>query len=253
MTRMWDDVALRETLRRIEADTPEVGPELSLLVLDRLADEPVPSRSVLAVIRARAVDLAGWVRARIVRLVAITAALIVGLTVSPVGAQVADWFDFHGVLVSPGRDDSGDETPSVPPADRRLTLDRAAELVGFPPLVPTALGAPDAVEVSRDRRVVSMSWGSGRGTVRLDQFDEQLAPEFHKSSDDVRWVRVGLREALWFPTPHHLVLVGDPGEQTTVPPRLAGRTLVWVVDGVTLRLEGRFSVAEATALAQTVR
>ena len=41
---------------------------------------------------------------------------------------------------------------------------------------------PDGVGVSADRRVVSLTWGAGADTIRLDQFDGTLDPAFWKSS-----------------------------------------------------------------------
>ncbi len=63
-----------------------------------------------------------------------------------------------------------------------MTVADAAELVAFTPLVPAELGEPDAVEVSADRVIVSMSWTTDEGPVRLDQFDGRLDFRIAKTS-----------------------------------------------------------------------
>ena len=123
-------------------------------------EEPVPARAGLRI----AIREAGsWLRARVRWVVGILLALaFTGLAVSPVGADVARLFGFHGVLVTEVTD-APTGHPDVPPAEGRLSLDQAAALVDFQPYVPTALGAPDRVAVSADRRLLSMSWATALG------------------------------------------------------------------------------------------
>ena len=144
-------------------------------------------------------------------------------------------------------------SPSVPPAEGRLSLDQAAALVDFQPYVPTALGAPDRVAVSADRRLLSMSWGDGAGTIRLDQFDAMLSPKFWKTSVDPVLVRVDSGEGLWFPAPHEVVVLGESGEEVRVPARLAAQTLIWPIETRTLRLEGDLTQARALEIAASLR
>ena len=86
------------------------------------------------------------------------ARLLALLATPPVRAAVADWFGFGGVRVE-------SVTPSHQrPVSRRqprppdVSLAKAAAMVGFAVSVPEELGEPDGVEVSPDRRMVSMSW-----------------------------------------------------------------------------------------------
>jgi hypothetical protein len=53
--------------------------------------------------------------------------------------------------------------------------------------------------------------------------------------------------ALWLTGAPHLFLFPD------APPRLAGNVLLWLRSGLTLRLEGRLTQAQAEALARTIR
>jgi hypothetical protein len=118
--------------------------------------------------------------------------------------------------------------------------------------VPEQLGRPDGVGVSSDNRVVSLTWGVGAETVRLDQFDGTVDPLFWKSSPDAEHVSVLDGDALWLPGPHEVTVVPDEGDRFTVQPRLAAQTLVWTRGGITLRLEGDLTRAEAVAIAESV-
>lgn len=207
--------------------TPEPGPGLADAVIARVAEPRRPHRLRWAVVAAVVVAL-------------------LGLAVSPVGAKVADWLDFHGVMV---RDD--DAVPSgtpVVPSESPSTIQGAA----FEPLVPAELGAPDGVRVSADGTLVSMSWTVAGRSVRLDQFDAGLDPYFWKSSPVVRHVDVDGQDALWFPEPHEVTVVPDGGDPETHAPRLAGQTLVLPVSGLTLRLEGPFGLARAVEILRSL-
>ncbi|HSV40219.1 MAG TPA: hypothetical protein VLI04_15775 [Nocardioidaceae bacterium] len=219
--------------------TRDPSPELAARVADRVASLPVPRRTVGARLRTRA----GWIVAGIVGLLGTT------LAVSPVGATVAEWFGFHGVMV---REDVSDLTgdPVVPVEPNRLSLEEAADIAGFRPLLPDAIGAPDGISARGD--LVSLSWRSAGGTVRLDEFRGSLEPTFWKTAPDSVLVEVDDRDALWFPTAHEVVVVPDAGTPQTLAPRLAAPTLVWLVGDLTLRLEGDLTLSEAVAFAESV-
>jgi hypothetical protein len=174
-----------------------------------------------------------------------------GVVVSPVGAAIREWFGLPGVSVTTG-DDPVTETPTVPPATGSTDLERAADLAGFTPVVPDALGAPEHVDVSRDALVVSLSWTTEEGTVRLDQFRGDVDPLFWKTTIEADRVAVGLHEALWLPTAHRVEVVAADGTGRTLPSRLAAPTLLWVDDDLTLRLEGDLDLDEATRIAESV-
>jgi hypothetical protein len=130
-------------------------------------------------------------------------------------------------------------------------LDKARRLVRFTPVLPQTLGQPDGVAVSPDRRVLSMTWHTATGVLRVDEFDGQIEPAFLKSAPRVEYVTVGTGPALWFPSPHHVVVLAPDGRTHQEPPRLAGHTLIWEYEGVTLRLEGDISRDRAVAIAES--
>ena len=206
-------------------------------VLARIADEPVPAQS-------------GWTgraRARVgtllrdrrrAALVALGGLLVALLLTPPVRATVADWFGLGGVVFRPGPTVPSASAP--PSATGGMTLEEAADLVRFTPVVPRALGAPDGVEVGSRGRLLSLTWDGPDGTRRLDEFDGRLEPMFVKTvgRQGAEYVEVDDEYALWFPEPHEVVLLDDSGRERTESARPAGPTLVWQSGGVTLRLEG---------------
>ena len=184
---------------------------------------------------------------------AVVAGILLALVLTPpVRATVADWFGF-GIIVRPGPQVPSASPP--PPAIGDLTLEEAAALVSFPPVVPRALGMPDRASVSGDRRIVSLSWepAGDHGPLRLDEFDATLEPRFVKNSmiEGVEYIEIDGRPALWFAEPHTLELLEDDGTVRTESARPAGPTLVWQSGGVTLRLEGAATTSEAVKIARS--
>jgi hypothetical protein len=218
-------VDVETLLRELACDlrVPPPAPGLADAVVARVAEPPRSRRVRWAVVAA------------------VVAALL-GLAASPVGAKVADWLDFGGVMV---RDDDSVPTGTpVVPSEGAASIDGAA----FEPLVPAELGPPDGVSVNDGGTLVSMSWSVDGETVRLDQFAAALDPYFWKSSPVVEHVDVAGRDALWFPVPHEVTVVPDGGTPETHAPRLSGQTLVLPVGAITLRLEGSFELERAVEI-----
>lgn len=212
----------------------EVSPELEATVAARIGEATPPRSS----------RLARWLTGLLLAL------LGAGVVASPVGATILEWFGFHGVAVVEGEPRVTDE-PSAPAEPPGTSLDEAAALAGFAPLVPEELGAPDGVAVSGDGRVVSLSWGTGADTVRLDQFRGSIEPYFWKIVDDAEIITIDSGDALWLPHPHEVSVVGSDGTTRTLPPRLAAPTLVWPTGSLTLRLEGHLTLERATEIADS--
>lgn len=255
------ELRLRQLARRL--DVPP-APDVTGAVRDRLAGEPAPG------VRRRR---SRWVP----RLAAVLAALILATAVataaSPVvRAALVDLLRFAGVELrqQPGPTPTG--TSSLP-GEQRVDLATARRLAAFAVRVPAALGPPDVVLVSGGQppRVVSLLWRAGPGrpamppgppgdpaageaAARLDQFDGTV-PVFEKflGGAGVQRVAVGGQPALWVAGPHEVLYVDRAGTWHTESARLAGATLLWQLGGVTLRLEGGFTQAEAVAVAESLR
>jgi len=191
------------------------------------------------------------------RKVAVAAvALVVALVaVPPVRAAVVGWFGVGGVKVrlEPGGVPTASPSPPIP-VTAGGTLRQAADAVAFPVFVPSALGPPGGVQVSADRRVVSMSWASpGAGVLRLDQFGGELDFVFAKTATGAQFISVGGDFALFFDAPHEVVVLDPDGTPRTTSARLAGHTLIWTASdtGWTARLEGQVSQQRAVEIAES--
>ncbi|MGX4690267.1 hypothetical protein [Streptomyces sp. JNUCC 63] len=280
-----DASRLREELRALgraldapgSAGSPDsagsaAGPETMVerVLRQILADQvPVPvAEPAGAGERLRAVR--HWTRTRWRSLTAALCGLLTVLALTPpVRAAVLDWFDFAGVEVR--YDPSAVPSPGarVPDCGRSLSLAQARLQAGFEPLVPDALGVPDAVTVTdapEGRFLVTLCWHEQGRTVRLDEYPERLDLSFAKSvRESPEWIQLDTtasaggipNSALWFPRPHLLTfwLMDADGHRFTRSKRTAGPTLLWTrgTSGgdVTLRLEGVASKAQAVRIARS--
>jgi hypothetical protein len=231
---------------------PEPTARVVRAVTARLADAgPPPVSTPLDLLRARAADT--LVRRRRQAAVLVTAVLLALLAAPPVRAAVADWFGFAGVIVRDDPSPSRSSASPPPSVAATTTLSEAKSLVAFDPVVPRLLGLPTGVEVSADRRVLSMSWTGGQdGAVRVDQFDARLDYTVAKTTPDVRFVEVDGASALWFEEPHEVVLLNADGTRRFETARLAGHTLIWERGNTTVRLEADVSLARAIEIARSV-
>ncbi|MFJ5835638.1 hypothetical protein ACIQGO_02430 [Streptomyces shenzhenensis] len=198
--------------------------------------EPAGARERLRAVRR-------WTRLRWRSLTAVLCGLLTVLALTPpVRAAVYGWFDFAGVEVR--YDPSAVPSPGseVPGCGRSLSLAQASQRAGFEPLVPGALGVPDAVTVTGEpgrRPVLGMCWRERGHTVRLDAFPASLDPSFTKTvRERPEWIDLrpappadGMPDyALWFPRPHLLTfwLVDAGGDRYRRQARTAGPTLLWI-------------------------
>ncbi|MFD7403993.1 hypothetical protein ACFV7R_15235 [Streptomyces sp. NPDC059866] len=213
-----------------------------------------------------------WTRVRWRSLTAALCGLLTLLAVTPpVRAAVVDWFGFGGVEVR--YDPSAVPSPGteVPGCGRSVSLAQAARRAGFEPLVPDALGPPDAVTVSgapQGRFLVSLCWREEGRTIRLDEYAASIDMTFVKAVPE-QPERLTLDSgssptdgesgtALWFARPHLLKfwLVDEDRGRFTLAERTASPTLLWThgtPNGeVTLRLEGVAAKERAVDVAQSV-
>ena len=207
------------------------------------APAPEPDRSAVAKPRRRGLLVAATV-----------ATLLAGLTLSPaVRAAAGDLLRFAGVEVTWGQPDAPLTPESSLPSAVVTDLASARRAADFTVGVPAVLGDPVRVLVADGGRVVSLLYDPGAAPIRLDEFDGTLEPVFVKQATDVLLVPVAAGEGLWFDEPHDVVYVTGEGEIFEESARLTGQTLMWQTDaGVTLRLEGDLTLAEAQAIADSI-
>ena len=233
---------------------PEVSAGLATAVLERIAEAPAPATAPSSGVGEWFHALGEATRRHRRRTAVVVAAVLLSLLAAPpVRAAVADWFGFAGVLVERGGESTTTSAPPPPTVDAKTPLEEAAAQVGFTPALPSALGTPQGVEVSPDRRLLSLSWSDGPdGPVRLDEFDARLDYTFAKRTPGVVFVAVAGDFAMWFDDPHEVVVLNPDGSRRRETARLAGNTLIWMHGGTTMRLEGDLSQERALEIAESV-
>ncbi|MGW2385694.1 hypothetical protein [Streptomyces sp. NPDC001658] len=268
---------LPEELRALGRSLDPPGGAGSETMVERVLEQILAERVPVPVAeppgagqRVRAARL--WARARWRSLTAALCGLLTVLALTPpVRAAVVDWFDFGGVEVRYDPSAVPSAGAEVPGCGRSLSFAQAERRAGFEPLVPRALGVPDAVTVSgepRGRFVTSLCWRERGRVIRLDEFAASLNITFAKTvREQPEWVELDAAgasaggtpdPALWFPRPHVLSfwLVGEDGRRYTRQERTAGPTLLWTHgtgdEEVTLRLEGVASKARALEIARSL-
>jgi hypothetical protein len=163
--------------------------------------------------------------------------------------------------------------PSLPVAvpGERTTLDEARRRVRFAIRVPTApeLGAPDDVFVEttstsdtvtlvyRVRAGIPVSPEAGVSAMVVEvrgALDEILLGKATGPGTRVEAVTVGGGRGFWLEGTPHQFFYRDPGGSVRPETlRLAGNTLVWEQDGVTIRLEASVTKDQALQIAATFR
>lgn len=210
-----------------------------------------------------------WLRRRWRALsVGLSGVLVVLVLTPPVRAAVADWFGFGGVEVHHDPTARPSKAAAVPWCQDPVGLAEAGRRAGFTPLVPGALGTPEAVSVTvgpEGRSVVSLCWRDDGRTVRLDEFparldigfakQARLMPQWLMLGDDGTGTSTPESTGLWFSEPHRLrfAMTDAHGYDWVQAERTAGPTLLWTTaDAVTtLRLEGVASVERAEEIAES--
>ena len=201
-------------------------------------------------------DLAGPVRARLgerrrpryLRLAAIAVALLAvalgaAFAVPDSRSALLRFLGLKGVTVI-----QVDKVPAVGTGPlvfgERATLASARRDLGFEPLLPR-LGRPDDIRIDRAAGELIVLY---RGRIRLSEFQPggPILTKLTKIGNGVQPVRVNGGQGIWVPEGH---VVFELGRQ----PRLAGNTLLWEQGDLTLRLEGRFTEAQALKIAASVR
>ena len=247
---MTDDVGEIEAALRelgVRLDVPPPPADHVTAVLDRL-DEPAPAPPARLLPKLVAAA------------VALLVTLAVAMTVSPtVRAAVLDFLRIGGVEVHYERPPVRPTTSDVlQPGEHAATLGQARAAVRFPVRVPSALGDPDTVRLIDNSppdgtppRVVSLHYPG----VRVDEFDGRISPVFEKfiQADDVVRVKVDGAGGVWIPRPHPVIYVDRAGTIHEEAARLSAKTLIWEKDGITYRVEGDLTRADAVRIAESLR
>ena len=256
-------------------------PPLAEAVLARLADQRAAApaggdrrlrRVVTAPVRAWLPGQPGWRRVAVAALALIV--LAAGIVVATPSARqaVARRLGIPGVAIHLGGPGPTTPTPPASGGDlglgRRVTLEQARAAVSFRLLVPGASGfqRPDAVYLGQDvpggrvdlvyrpRPGLPVSPFTNAGLLITQFRAVPMMDKIVKGTSTVELVTVRGETGYWFGGAAHSFaytdLQGVVREETN---RLAGSTLVWTHGGLTLRLEGQLSKADALRIAASMR
>jgi hypothetical protein len=195
--------------------------------------------------------------------------LLAMLLVSPARARVLEWLRIGAVRVVLSTPTAGLETPApaetarpadtlpaalptLPPLSGETTLAQAAIQAPFAiklPAYPPNLGEPQRVYFQHveDTPFVILVWSDPPLALYQVGQGELFEKRFMKNVEETfvhgEW-------ALWVEGPYLLTMTGGQVEQQRV---IAGRTLVWVVDGLTYRLETDLPLEEARDIAESLQ
>jgi hypothetical protein len=244
-------------------DYPDT-PDLALSVVAELRAKPVPELKKTWVLRSRPV-------------LAVAATLIalgsVVLGLSPDAREaVADFLGIGGVRVEVV--ERPDEAPQTPPGDDIFLGDpvsqpEAQAELDFQILVPAAPGfrVPDAIYLDRSisSGMVSLVYrerpgfpaADGTGVaVLINEFlgasREDLMKKLAGPGAPLEFVDVGGDLAYWIEGPHTINVLDANGEIFEDRARVAGNTLLFQRDAVTVRIEGPLTLDQATAIAESL-
>ncbi len=172
------------------------------------------------------------------------------------------------------------QVPDLPPvsgpADLRLRLGQPVALaqarasVPFQIALPATLGDPDEVFLSEryPGGVVTLLWDARPGLpagsatpagLVLTEFrgsinSRTMVAKLLDRGATIESVTVAGQPAFWIGgRPHEVVLVDENGEYVLETLRLEGQVLLWVHDGVTMRIESALSRDEAIRVAESIR
>ena len=227
---------LRELARQVEFPPT---PELAHVVGQRLRAEPRRSRLAL---RRRPLAVA---------LAVLALAVATAFAIPPARSAILELFGLSGVTIE--RVESTPVFDSV--TNRRLGvrvgLDEARAAVPFRLRVP----AEKEVRVTLDRRIpaVTFVWNDRR--LLLTEFRGTVTPFIRKSAGPgtrIEVVDVNGAQGYWLAGERHFVVFQD-ARGRILESRAAGNVLLWELGGLTLRLEGARTKAEALQTAGTLR
>ena len=197
---------------------------------------------------------------------AVAAAVVGGLVAAP---AVADWFGVRGVEVRPSVPwtVTGPSTPSTgtrPPSGAALdlgtrvaTLEEAAALVGFTPVVPSLLGRPDAIWVDRRHAApfVALVYEDGPLVSAFDATltEDVVVGKFVGPDTPVERFAIGGEPALWIDGIHEVAIRGRSGDHVIERLRISDAVLFVQHGPLTVRIEGALGRDDAVRIAGSLR
>jgi hypothetical protein len=215
-------------------------PDLAPRVRERVHGRPFPWRAVA------------------VAFAVVVVAVAVAFAVPPARSAILRWFHLGGAKVERVETlPRARERSQASQLGRPLPLAEAEQRVGFELALPPLDRKPERAYVIGDSIATVLLRAHGK-TVLLSEFpsvgDEQALKKLAVNATVIDPVEVRGEPGLWLEgTPHVLTWIDRETGYRERPILITGNVLLWVHDGVTLRLEGRLTKAQALALARSIR
>lgn len=142
-----------------------------------------------------------------------------------------------------------------------VSLDSAQTATGFTLLVPVGYGDPAGVYLDDEipGGLATLAYQPGDDSYGLvitqmaGSLDTPLLEKVVGPDTTITTVRIGDGAGYWLEGEPHLVLVFDrDGRDYVDDPRLAGNTLLYVRDGITIRIESALDLEDAFTLASSL-
>jgi hypothetical protein len=203
------------------------------------------------------------------RTVLLIAAAVLVLAAAAVAAKLVIDLGAITIRVIPGRPTSLSTAPAhAGDFGEPVTIERAAGIAGFDPIVPEELGPPDRVWVDRGAftpegeaasRMV-LAWRTGPDLPQMPgtpwgavlmQFEGEVDLAFKLVFEETGTLEEAFvegRRAIWITGEHELDLLTDAGIRSV---RVNGHVLLWSDNGFALRLETQLPVADAVRIAES--
>ncbi len=197
-------------------------------------------------------------RAAALAFAAVVLAIAVAFAVPPARSAILRFFHLGGASV--------ERVDTLPPAQTRtvarglgrpLPLSRAEARVGFDLALPSLDRRPERAYVI-GRSVATVLLRSNGKTVLLSEFPsfggDAALKKLAANGTLVEPARVGGASALWIEgAPHVLTWIDRDSGYRERPILVRGNVLLWLRGGLTLRLKGRLSKAQALEVARSIR
>lgn len=196
-----------------------------------------------------------WRRAAALGLALLALAVVAAFAVPDSRSAILRWFHLGGVRV--------ERVETLPPAveraqadglGRKLSRAQAENAVGFRLALPPLEGSP-TVYVLDDSLATVIIRVYGR-PVLFSQFsssNEDVLKKLAVGKTTIESVRVNGNPGLWLEgRPHTLTYLGRDRSFREQTVRIRGNVLLWLRNGITLRLEGRLTRNQAVSLASRI-
>jgi hypothetical protein len=197
-------------------------------------------------------------RATALAFAAVVAAVAIAFAVPPARSAILRFFHLGGATV--------ERVETLPQARERalarglgrpLPLPQAEGQVGFDLVLPPLERRPERAYVIGDSVATVLLRSHGR-TVLLSEFPslggEEALKKLAVNATVIDPVQVRGRAGLWLEgAPHVLTWIDRDTGYRERPVLVRGNVLLWLRGGLTLRLEGRLSQAQALQLARSIR